>query len=300
MNSSTETRRLRLHIRFCSRIATSQKMRVCLYLRLPFSMNSMLSCGMIAQKSHDFCEVQSDMQRKLMSDLIAWKGRARRKPLLLRGARQPGKTGLLKELGRIEFESVAYVDLLASARTREVFSNDFDVTRIVSALSVEAGVRIVPGETLLILDEVQEAPRALTSLKYFYQDMPELHVAAAGSYLGIAKHEGVSFPVGKVNILTLEPLTFLEFLDAVGEGVAAQALRKSGPTGIDPALAPKMEQLLKEYLFVGGMPEAVDAFAKEKNCAYAILVSSGFRTDAHRFYYNHGFNEDVKGFRKIY
>ena len=153
-----------------------------------------------------------------MTKLKAWKDKGQRKPLLLRGARQTGKTWFLKEFGRSEFDSLAYVGLLASSRAREVFDGDFDMPRIVSALSVESGTKIEAGKTLVVLDEVQEAPRALTALKYFCQDAPDYHVAAAGLYLGIAKHEGVSFPVGKVNMLSLEPMSFMEFLDATGLG----------------------------------------------------------------------------------
>ena len=212
------------------------------------------------------------MERTLMDDLKSWKIRKRRKPLLLKGARQTGKTWLLKEFGRCEFDSVAYVDLLASQRAREIFEADFDVARIIAALSVESGVPIEAGKTLVVLDEVQEAPRALTCLKYFQQDAPAYHVAAAGSYLGIAKHEGASFPVGKVNTLTLHPMSFIEFLDAVGENPAARALREGGARAVDPALSGKMERLLKEYLFVGGMPESVDSFSEERDFAVAREV----------------------------
>lgn len=207
------------------------------------------------------------MERTLKRNLETWKTRPRRKPLLLKGARQTGKTWLLKEFGRDSFESVAYVDLLASSRARAVFDGDFDTRRIISALAAETGVRITPGKTLIVLDEIQEAPRALTSLKYFCQDAPDYYVAAAGSYLGIAKHAGVSFPVGKINMLHLEPLSFLEYLDAMQESVVAQALREYGAVGIDPALKGKMETLLKEYCFVGGMPEAVATYADERDFA---------------------------------
>ena len=200
-----------------------------------------------------------------MNELALWKHSRRRKPLLLKGARQTGKTWLLKEFGATHFENVAYVDLLASERARAVFDEDFSIRRIVSALQVEANTHIMPGKTLIVLDEVQEAPRALTSLKYFFQDAPEYHVAAAGSYLGIAKHEGASYPVGKVNTLHLGPLSFLEFLDATGAGQAACALREEGATGIDPSLAPRMERLLKDYLCVGGMPEVVRDFVETRD-----------------------------------
>ena len=207
------------------------------------------------------------MERTMMCNLEAWKTKPRRKPLLLEGARQTGKTWLIKEFGRRSFKSTAYVDLLATSRAREIFNGDFDVQRIITALSVEAGVRIVPGETLIFIDEIQESPRALTCLKYFHQDAPEYHVAAAGSYLGIAKHEGDSFPVGNVNLLHLGPMSFLEYLDAVKEGVTFQVLRERGAQEIDRALKEKMEKLLREYCFVGGMPEAVATFVSERDLA---------------------------------
>ena len=204
-----------------------------------------------------------------MAKLDAWKGSGRRKPLVLKGARQTGKTWLLKEFGATRYANLAYVDLYASERARRVFDGDFDTRRIISALRVETGQPIEPEGTLLVLDEVQEAPRALTSLKYFLQDAPEYHVAAAGSYLGIAKHEGSSYPVGKVKTLDLRPLSFLEFLDALGEGQAALALRQDGAGGVDPALSDKMRLLLKDYLFVGGMPEVVREFARSRDYAEA-------------------------------
>ena len=200
-----------------------------------------------------------------MEKLIEWKSASRRKPLLLKGARQTGKTWILKEFGKKYFNSVAYIDLLASSRARDIFSGDFDMKRIISSLSIETRCHIEPGKTLIVLDEIQEAPRALTSLKYFFQDAPEFHIAAAGSYLGIAKHKDISFPVGKVNILSLEPLSFFEFLDAIDEGITADLLRAKGAAGIDPAITPKLKHHLKEYFFVGGMPDAVKMFAATHN-----------------------------------
>lgn len=214
-----------------------------------------------------------------MENLVAWKDRKNRKPLLLRGARQTGKTWLLKEFGAQNFKSIAYVDLLKSPHAQAVFEGDFDTQHMVSALSVETGVRITAGETLLIIDEIQEAPRALTSLKYFCQDAPAYHVAAAGSYLGIAKHEGGSFPVGKVNTLHLEPLSFLEYLSALDQEVAADSLRKKGAAGIDSSLGSRMEALLKDYLFVGGMPEAVLSFASERDYAAVREVQEQILND---------------------
>lgn len=202
------------------------------------------------------------MKRTCYEKLIAWKESRNRKPLILRGARQTGKTWLLKELGTNAFDRLAYVDLSENVRARSFFDNDLDIDRIVLNLSIETRMRIEPGSTLIVLDEVQECPRALTSLKYFQQNAPEYHVAAAGSYLGVARHEGESYPVGKVTTIDLRPLDFLEFMDAVGEGMLADLLRSEGPRGVDDAFSHRMQELLREYLFVGGMPEVVRDFAQ--------------------------------------
>lgn len=201
------------------------------------------------------------MRRTLMSDLIAWKDKADRKPLVLEGARRTGKTWLLRELGRTSFDSVVEVNLRTNLRARDIFSDDFDTDRIVSALSAETGTRIERGKTLLILDEIQEAPRAVASLEHFCKDMRDLHVAAARSYRPSATDQGLPFPTDCVEPITLEPLSFLEFLDAIGQEGDKEVLLEKGPSGIDLALANKLEGALKEYLYVGGMPEAVVAYA---------------------------------------
>ncbi len=202
------------------------------------------------------------MERELMSDLIAWKASTNRKPLLLYGARQVGKTWLLEEFGRREYERFVRVDLLKEAPLRAVFQRDLDVDRIVREIALRKNAAIDPSNTLLILDEIQEAPGALTSLKYFQEDMPELNVVAAGSYMGIAHHEGESFPVGKVDSLTLRPMGFLEFLDACGQGALAGAIRARDFGVIEDAVRDLAEEQLRNYLFVGGMPEAVSVFSR--------------------------------------
>ena len=164
------------------------------------------------------------MERALTDDLLRWKTSANRKPLLLYGARQVGKTWLLEDFGRREYERCIRVDFLKETSLRDVFNRDLDAARIVREIGLRKNTRIDPSGTLLILDEIQEAPRALTSLKYFREDMPDLHVAAAGSYMGIARHEGESFPVGKVDSLTLRPMSFLEFLRACGQDMLAEAI----------------------------------------------------------------------------
>lgn len=209
------------------------------------------------------------MDRNATEQLLQWKNRRNRKPLLLKGARQTGKTWLLKDFGNREFKNLAYVDLLENPRARKLFDEDFDLTRIISGLEVECSETIKLGETLVVLDEIQESPRALSSLKYFQQNMPGLHVAAAGSYLGIAKHAGESFPVGKVDDVKVSPLAFDEFLNAVGENTLAAQLQEGRVANIDSVFFDKLKTLLKEYMFVGGMPEVVKHFASEHDFSEA-------------------------------
>src|ERR1700759_866758 len=156
------------------------------------------------------------MKRTDIASLIKWKLATNRKPLLIRGARQVGKTWLMKAFGEAEYDNYAYVNLESNKSLQQIFNDDFDIKRIVTALQIETGVTI-GHNTLIILDEIQEAPGALTSLKYFYENAPEYHVIAAGSLLGVALMKGTSFPVGKLAFLDLHPLSFIEFLDATGE-----------------------------------------------------------------------------------
>ena len=200
------------------------------------------------------------MERALTDDLLRWKTSANRKPLLLYGARQVGKTWLLEDFGRREYERCIRVDFLKETSLRDVFNRDLDAARIVREIGLRKNTPIDPSGTLLILDEIQEAPRALTSLKYFCEDMPDLHVAAAGSYMGIARHEGESFPVGKVDSLTLRPMSFLEFLRACGQDMLAEAIAACDLALVQAAAADRIVELLRSYLFVGGMPEAVSSF----------------------------------------
>ena len=157
------------------------------------------------------------MYRKKIDDLIKWKNSNTRKPLILRGARQVGKTWLMKEFGKNYYEKCAYINFDDNSRMEELFSGDFDIDRIIQGLKIESNVNIEPENTLIIFDEVQETPKALTALKYFYEKANQYHIIAAGSLLGVAMHEGTSFPVGKVDFLDLYPLSFYEFLQALGE-----------------------------------------------------------------------------------
>lgn len=194
-----------------------------------------------------------------MDKLIAWKDSPRRKPLILNGARQVGKTWLLKEFGRTQFDNVAYVSLDNDGIARGYFDIDLDVRRIIASLPLQLDMDITPGKTLIILDEIQAYPKAITSLKYFCENAPEYVVAEAGSLLGISAHEGSGFPVGKVNMLDLYPLSFSEFLEATGNARYA-GLIESGDVDLMSPFTVKLGSLLKRYCVVGGMPGVVNAY----------------------------------------
>jgi predicted AAA+ superfamily ATPase len=198
-----------------------------------------------------------------MTDLEAWQASQSRKPLILRGARQVGKTWLLKEFGRTRYESLAYVDCADNEQMAGLFARDFDIPRLIQGLELAADQRIKPGATLIVLDEVQETPRALTALKYFRERAPEHHIAVAGSLLGVAMHAGTSFPVGQVDFRDLTPLTFSEFLAATGDERFAALLDAPEPdfAVIEPFHAQLMEKL-RVFMTVGGLPEAVTDYAE--------------------------------------
>lgn len=214
------------------------------------------------------------MERFLMDDLVGWKNSARRKPLVLNGARQVGKTWLLMEFGARHFESVAYVNLDNNLGLASQFDVGYDLPRILLMIQAESGQRVIPGKTLVVLDEVQKCPKALTSLKYFCENAPELAVAAAGSLLGITFHEGTGYPVGKVDMLDLHPLSFREFLDATGNPMLREVV-DSGDKQLLGSLAAKFRELLKQYYFVGGMPEVVATFVESADLSAVRAVQEG-------------------------
>lgn len=201
------------------------------------------------------------MKRKAIDNLIAWKESRRRKPLIIEGARQVGKTWLVKEFASLYYKRLAYINFEEHAYLRNLFAADFDVGRILAAISAAAHISIVPGETLIFLDEIQEADNGLTSLKYFNENAPEQHVIAAGSLLGHELHRQSSFPVGKVQFLTLRPMSFTEFLGALGEEGLAGFIDKGDWTNVN-TFGAKLRERLRQYYYVGGMPEAVLAFSE--------------------------------------
>ena len=204
------------------------------------------------------------MYRDVIEDLIRWKNKANRKPLLLTGVRQCGKTYIVEKFAREHFKSYVYVNFESSEHIPDIFEYDFDVKRILKELERHYKTKIVPGETLVFFDEVQVSPRAITSLKYFCENMNELHLVCAGSLLGVAiKRERVSFPVGKINRLRLYPMSFKEFVLANGREDLIEVFR-DWPTdrSIPDLYKIPMEKLLKEYYIVGGMPEAVKTWVQ--------------------------------------
>lgn len=204
------------------------------------------------------------MQRFAMDKLLHWKDKDNRKPLVIMGARQVGKTWLMKEFGKTYYKKVAYISFYNNDRMDQVFQMDFDVERIIMNLNIESGTVITPGDTLIILDEIQNSLKALESLKYFCEEAPEYHIVVAGSLLGVAIHEGVSYPVGKVDLLDLYPLSFREFLCAMGENALADALATRDYTIIDN-FSEKYLFWMKNYYYVGGMPGVVEEFRMHRD-----------------------------------
>ncbi|MBU0764755.1 MAG: ATP-binding protein [Bacteroidetes bacterium] len=216
------------------------------------------------------------MKRTELDELIRWKNSKDRKPLIIRGARQVGKTWLMKEFGSREYEQTVYINFEKNKRMSSLFDEDFDVKRILMGLQIEYGITISADNTLILFDEIQEAPAVLTSLKYFCEDAPEYHIIAAGSLLGVALHAGTSFPVGKVRFLDLYPLNYYEYLQALNENPLAELLR-SGDWKMIYNFRAKYVNLLRQYYYIGGMPEAVLSFSNNpdfntvRNIHYNIL-----------------------------
>ncbi len=199
------------------------------------------------------------MKRTIISQLKSWKESPYRKPLILAGARQVGKTYILKEFGKQEYDNVAYINCDGNSEIADIFAENYDMSRVLMIIGAITKQTIVPGKTLIILDEIQELRKGLSSLKYFCEDAPEYHIAVAGSLLGVAMHQGESAPVGKVDILRLYPMSFEEYLLAKGEDRMLDILQNKDWTTTN-MLHESLTLLLREFYFVGGMPEAVKTF----------------------------------------
>jgi predicted AAA+ superfamily ATPase len=199
------------------------------------------------------------MQREKLNDLFDWKSDNLRKPLILRGARQVGKTWLLKEFGKKAYKQVVYINFEDSPNLKSLFLNDFNIKRIITTLEISSQTTISPEDTLIIFDEIQEAERGITVLKYFCENAPEYHVIAAGSLLGISFHRHESFPVGKVDFIDLHPLSFNEFLIAIGEEKLAAVIKQKEWTTLT-IFKNRLVELLRYYFFIGGLPEVVQTY----------------------------------------
>lgn len=201
------------------------------------------------------------MQRVILQKFIEWKSFSDRKPLIVNGARQVGKTWLLREFARTEYAKEAYIICRKNDIVRQIFTQDFDVNRILRALRALSGVDITPEDTLIVLDEVQDVPEVLEALKYFCEEAPEYHIAVAGSLLGISLHNGVSYPVGKVNEINVYPMNFEEFVLAKGETEVFKLIVNRDYMTMN-LIHEKMVDLLRQYYYVGGMPEAVKKYVE--------------------------------------
>lgn len=204
------------------------------------------------------------MYRYAINDLIAWKNSPNHMPLIIKGARQVGKTWLMQEFGKTQYEKVAYISFDSNPRLDTLFQKDLNVKRLIDGLNIEVGFNITPKDTLIIFDEIQENPLALTSLKYFCENAPEYDIVAAGSLLGVAHHQGTGFPVGKVEYLNLYPLSFKEFLLAMNENQILEIIDKND-FDMQKVFKERIIDLLRRYCYVGGMPKAVLSFSQEQD-----------------------------------
>ena len=232
------------------------------------------------------------MKRLIINQLISWKENSQRKPLILNGARQVGKTYILKAFGKLHYRNVAYVNLDSQKELAKVFEQDFNVTRIIRSLSAFLNIHIEPQHTLIVLDEVQECPAALHALKYFCEDAPEYHVVVAGSLLGISMHGNSSFPVGKVDMLRMFPLTFEEFLMALGEEQLIK-LMKDGETEVIDTLSGRFVDCLRQYYYTGGMPAVVKEYITSGNLQSVRQLQKQILFDYRRDFSKHAPAEQV-------
>ena len=239
------------------------------------------------------------MYRIAMEKLLKWKESRYRKPLIIEGARQVGKTWLMKEFGRLYYNDTVYINFDSNSRMAELFASDLDTDRLIMGLELYSGRKIDPDHTLLIFDEVQEVPRALSSLKYFCENAPMYHIVCAGSLLGIALHEGTSFPVGKVDFLKLYPLSFREFLMATGKERFAELLDRQDYQMITGFKQTYMDAL-RQYYFVGGMPEAVERFAENTDFNEVREIQKRILAAYEQDFSKHAPNEIVPRIRMLW
>jgi uncharacterized protein len=239
------------------------------------------------------------MNRFAFQDLISWKNSSIRKPLIIQGARQVGKTWLMKEFGKREFENIAYLNFESSSRLRELFTSDFNIDRIISVIEIELKQKIVPENTLLIFDEIQEAEKGLTALKYFYEQAPEYYIVAAGSLLGVANQKQNSFPVGKVDFMQLFPMSFIEFLENINEAQLANQIQAKN-WEIVAAFHERLIEILRLYYFIGGMPEVVANYIKNKNLTTVRTIQQKIIAGYENDFAKHAPNDVVPKIRLVW
>lgn len=239
------------------------------------------------------------MYRTAIEKLLKWKQNKHRKPMIIEGARQVGKTWLMKEFGQQAYADTVYINFDSNSRMAELFASDLDTERLIMGLELYAGHKIDPDNTLLIFDEVQEVPRALSSLKYFYENAPQYHIVCAGSLLGIALHQGTSFPVGKVDFMNLYPLSFREFLMANGQERFAELIDKRDFQMITSFKLTYIDAL-KHYYYVGGMPEAVQSFTENKDFNEVREIQRRILMAYEQDFSKHAPNEIVPRLRMIW
>lgn len=220
------------------------------------------------------------MKRLIWNKLLEWKSSPYRKPLILKGARQVGKTWLMQEFGRQEYEDIIYINCDDEPQINTLFEDDYDIDRILLQLQAISHIKPKPGKTLIILDEIQSVPRGLSALKYFDEKAPDYHVMVAGSLLGIAMHKGTSFPVGKVDMLTVYPMNFREFLMATGHEDWAELIEQQNWIVLQ-SIENKLQDLLRQYYYVGGMPAIVNNFVETKDLKRTRLMQNNL-LDAYR------------------
>jgi len=239
------------------------------------------------------------MYRESIVRLMKWKEDKFRKPLIVRGARQVGKTWLLQEFGRTSYVKFVYVNFEDTPTLQNIFANDFDIERIITVLQIHAQTTITAEDTLIVLDEIQSAERGLTSLKYFCEKAPQYHVVAAGSLLGMGLHSQVSFPVGKVDFLDLRPLSFSEFLLSQNEKALVEAL-KAKNWSVVSMFTEKLKEYLRYYFYVGGMPEVVDAFAQTRDWQLVRRIQNRILNSYEGDFSKHAPNETVPRIRMVW
>lgn len=239
------------------------------------------------------------MYRIAIEKLLKWKHSKNRKPLIIEGARQVGKTWLMREFGKQAYADTVYINFDSNSRMAELFASDLDTERLIMGLELYIGHKIDPDNALLIFDEVQEVPRALTSLKYFYENAPQYHIVCAGSLLGIALHQGTSFPVGKVDFLKLYPLSFKEFLMATGKGRFAELL-DSKDLRMITSFKQTYTEALRHYYFIGGMPEAVQSFTEAQDFVEVREIQKRILAAYEQDFSKHAPNEIVPRIRMLW